>query len=230
VILAGGTEAAITPFIYAGYCFISAMSTRNEEPQRACRPFDADRDGFVMSEGAGILILEELNHALQRNANIYAEIIGYGATTDAVHVTNLSSRGIGVRKAMQKAIADAGISLDDIDYINTHGSSTPLADRCEAAAIKDLFKDDTKKLLINSTKSITGHMMGASGAVEAIVCCLSIKNDVVHGTLNYENPAPDCGLPGITAACVRKEINYVISNSIGFGGPDSSIVLKKYRS
>ncbi|HZS46520.1 MAG TPA: beta-ketoacyl-ACP synthase II [Blastocatellia bacterium] len=226
--LAGGTESCITHFIFSGYCFIAAMSRRNDEPKLACRPFDAARDGFVMSEGSGVILLEELNHALKRGATIYAELIGYGASNDAVHVTNLSRRGSGVRKAMQLAIDDAGIGLDDIDYINTHGSSTVLADRCEAAAIKDLFKHRTGRLLINSTKSITGHMMGASGVVEAIVCALSLNESVVHRTLNYENADPSCELDGVTAEVVRKEINYALSNSIGFGGATSSIVLKRY--
>ncbi len=228
VMLAGGAEAAITPFIFAGYCFISAMSARNDEPKRACRPFDAARDGFVMSEGAGMLVLEELNHARQRNAHIYAEIVGYGAANDAAHVTNLSRTGVGIRKAMQNAIEDAGVVLEDVDYINTHGSATVLADKCEGAAIVDLFKYRTKDLLINSTKSITGHMMGASGAVEAIVCALSIENGIVHPTLNYEFPDPECGVKCVVNRCVEREIDCALSNSIGFGGAVSSILLKKY--
>jgi 3-oxoacyl-[acyl-carrier-protein] synthase II len=228
LMLAGGTEACITPLMFSGYCFISAMSRRNDDPKRACRPFDATRDGFVMSEGAGIVLLEELNHALRRGAHIYAEIVGYGATNDAVHMTNLSRRGIGVRKAMQMAVEDAGIGLEDVDYINTHGSSTVLADKCEAAAIKDLFKTHIKRLLVNSTKSITGHMMGAAGGVEAIVCALSLENGIVHRTLNYEKSDPACELECITSEVVRRDINYALSNSIGFGGANSSILLKKY--
>lgn len=228
MMLAGGTEACITRFMFSGYSFISAMSRRNEDPKRACRPFDAGRDGFVMSEGAGILLLEELGHALARGAPIYAEIVGYGATNDAVHVTNLSRRGVGVRKAMQQAIEDADIGLEDVDYVNTHGSSTIMADSCEAAAIKDLFKHHTKRLLVNSTKSITGHMMGASGAVEAIVCALSLRDGLVHRTLNYENSDSACELERITVELVRKEIHYALSNSIGFGGAASSIVLRRY--
>ena len=228
LMLGGGTEACMTRFIFSGYCFISAMSRRNQEPARACRPFDASRDGFVMSEGAGLVLLEELDHALARGAHIYAEVIGYGACNDAVHVTNLSRRGVGVRKAMELAINDAGIGLDDIDYINTHGSSTVLADKCEAAAIKDLFKHRTKKLLINSTKSITGHMMGASGGVEAVVCALSLQEGIVHRTLNYDTFDPNCDLEGITSQVVKKDIHYVLSNSIGFGGANSSLVFKRY--
>ena len=228
LMLAGGTEACITRFIFSGYCFISAMSRRNQEPVKACRPFDANRDGFVMSEGAGLVLLEELNHALARGAHIYAEVIGYGACNDAVHVTNLSRRGVGVRKAMELAIQDAGIGLDDIDYINTHGSSTVLADRCESAAIKDLFKERTRKLLINSTKSITGHMMGASGGVEALVCALSLQERTVHATLNYDTFDPNCDLEGITNQVVKKDIRYALSNSIGFGGANSSLVFKRY--
>jgi 3-oxoacyl-[acyl-carrier-protein] synthase II len=226
--LAGGTEACITRFIFSGYCFISAMSRRNQEPKKACRPFDASRDGFVMSEGAGIVLLEELNHARERGAHIYAEVVGYGACNDAVHVTNLSRRGVGVRRAMELAIVDASVGLDDIDYINTHGSSTVLADKCEAAAIKDLFKHRTKDLLVNSTKSITGHMMGASGGVEAIVCALSLQDGVVHGTLNYETFDPACDLEGVSAQVVRKRLDYALSNSIGFGGAHSSLVFKRY--
>lgn len=230
LMLAGGTEACITRFIFSGYCFISAMSRHNQEPKKACRPFDAARDGFVMSEGSGIVLLEELNHALARGAHIYAEVVGYGAANDAVHVTNLSRRGIGVRKAMELAIEDAGIGLDDIDYINTHGSSTVLADKCEAAAIKDLFKHRTRDLLINSTKSITGHMMGASGGAEAVVCALSLKEGMVHPTLNYDTFDPACELEGITNQVVKKALNYVLSNSIGFGGANSSLVFKRYEA
>ena len=171
-----------------------------------------------------------MNHALARGAHIYAEVIGYGAANDAVHVTNLSRRGIGVRKAMELAIEDAGIGLDDIDYINTHGSSTVLADKCEAAAIKDLFKHRTRDLLINSTKSITGHMMGASGGAEAVVCALSLKEGMVHPTLNYETFDPDCELEGITNQVVKKDLNYALSNSIGFGGANSSLVFKRYEA
>ena len=228
LMLAGGTEASITPFIFAGYSFISAMSKRNDEPQRACRPFDAGRDGFVMSEGSGFVVLEELNHALNRGAQIYAEFAGFGATNDAVHVTNISRGGIGIRKAMQLAIEDAGIGLEEIDYINAHGSSTPLADRCEAAAIKSLFKHHTKRLLVNSTKSVTGHMMGASGGVEAVVCSMTITHNLVHPTLNYETPDPECDLENLSGKLVEREIRYALSNSIGFGGANSSIVLKKY--
>jgi 3-oxoacyl-[acyl-carrier-protein] synthase II len=230
IMLAGGTEACITRFIFSGYCFISAMSRRNQEPKKACRPFDAARDGFVMSEGSGIVLLEELNHALARGAHIYAEVVGYGAANDAVHVTNLSRRGIGVRKAMELAIEDAGIGLDDINYINTHGSSTILADKCEAAAIKDLFKHRTRDLLINSTKSITGHMMGASGGVEAVVCALSLQEGMVHPTLNYDTFDPACELEGITNEVVKKDLNYALSNSIGFGGANSSLVFKRYEA
>jgi 3-oxoacyl-[acyl-carrier-protein] synthase II len=228
LMLAGGTEACITRFIFSGYCFISAMSRRNQEPTKACRPFDAARDGFVMSEGSGIVLLEQLEHARARGAHIYAEVIGYGACNDAVHVTNLSRRGIGVRKAMELAIEDASIGLDDIDYINTHGSSTVLADKCEAAAIKDLFKHRTRDLLVNSTKSITGHMMGASGGVEAVVCALSLQDGIVHRTLNYDTFDPNCDLEGVTNQVVKKDINYALSNSIGFGGANSSLVFKRY--
>lgn len=229
LMLAGGTEACITRFIFSGYCFISAMSRRNQEPAKACRPFDANRDGFVMSEGAGLVLLEQLDHALARGAHIYAEVIGYGACNDAVHVTNLSRRGVGVRKAMELAIQDAGIGLDDIDYINTHGSSTVLADKCEAAAIKDLFKERTKKVLVNSTKSITGHMMGASGGVEALVCALSLEEGIVHPTLNYDTFDPNCDLEGVSNQVVKKDIHYALSNSIGFGGANSSLVFKRYQ-
>jgi len=228
IMLAGGAESCITPFVFSGYCFLSAMSRRNEEPRRACRPFDANRDGFVMAEGAGLVVLEELQHALERGAHIYAEVIGYGASNDAVHVTNISRRGIGIRRAMQMAIEDANVGLEDIDYINTHGSSTVLADMSEAAAIKDLFKHHTRRLLINSTKSITGHLMGASGGAEAVVCALSLENNLIHPTLNYEQPDPRCELENITNQPVKRELTHVLSNSIGFGGADSSIVIRKY--
>ena len=230
LMLAGGTEACITRFIFSGYCFIGAMSRHNQEPKKACRPFDAARDGFVMSEGSGVVLLEGLDHALARGAHIYAEVVGYGAANDAVHVTNLSRRGIGVRKAMELALEDACIGLDDIDYINTHGSSTPAGDKCESAAIKDLFEHRTKDLLINSTKSITGHMMGASGGVEAIVCALSLHEGMVHQTLNYETFDPVCDLEGVTDRVVKKDLNYALSNSIGFGGANSSLVFKRYEA
>jgi 3-oxoacyl-[acyl-carrier-protein] synthase II len=228
--LAGGSEAAITPFVFAGYSFISAMSRRNDDPGRACRPFDRRRDGFVMSEGAGMLLLEDLEHARRRGVSVYAEIVGFGASDDAAHVTNLTDRGVGVRRAMEAALDDAGIGPEDVDYVNTHGSSTPLADRCEAAALRDLFKERTREMAINSTKSLTGHMMGASGAVEAIVCALSLRDQVVHGTANYEEEDPDCALEGITSSCVRRPLKYVLSNSIGFGGPVGTLAFARHEA
>ncbi|MFN8577051.1 MAG: beta-ketoacyl-ACP synthase II [Candidatus Sericytochromatia bacterium] len=227
IMITGGTEAAITPFSYSGFCSAKAMSRNNENPQKASRPFDKNRDGFVMGEGAGILILEELEHALKRNANILAEIVGYGMTCDAYHITSPDPEALGVKNSMNLAINDAKINVNDIDYINAHGTSTEANDKTETLAIKKLFVDKND-LLVSSTKSMTGHLLGASGGIEAIISVLAIKDSVVPSTINYENPDPECDLNYVPNYAINKELRYVLSNSLGFGGHNVSLVFKKF--
>ncbi len=228
IIVSGGTEAAVTPLSIAGFCSLKALSTRNDEPQKACRPFDKDRDGFIMAEGAGMLVLEELEHALKRNAKIYGEIVGYGATDDAFHITAPAENGEGGARAMIMAIKDAGIKPENIDYINAHGTSTQLNDKNETIAIKTVFGEHAKKVTINSTKSMIGHSLGAAAAIEAIVCCLSIKDQKVHPTINIENPDPECDLDYNPYGVKEMDIEYTLSNSLGFGGHNGVIIIKKY--
>lgn len=228
IMITGGTEASITPLSIAGFCSMKAMSTRNEYPTKASRPFDANRDGFVMGEGAGILLIEELNHSLKRGAKIYGEIVGYGTTSDAYHITSPSPNGEGGARAMSKALQDAGINYEKIDYINAHGTSTPYNDEFETAAIKEVFKEHAYNLVINSTKSMTGHLLGAAGAVEAIVCILSINKGMVHPTINYETPDPKCDLDYVPNKARAFNVDYALSNSLGFGGHNATIILKKY--
>ncbi|ABW19001.1 beta-ketoacyl-ACP synthase II [Alkaliphilus oremlandii] len=228
IMITGGTEASITPLSIAGFCSMKAMSTRNEDPTKASRPFDANRDGFVMGEGAGILLIEELSHALKRDARIYGEIVGYGTTSDAYHITSPSPNGEGGARAMSKALQDADITYEKIDYINAHGTSTPYNDEFETAAIKDVFKEHAYKLVMNSTKSMTGHLLGAAGAVEAIACILSINKSMVHPTINYETPDPKCDLDYVPNKARTLNIDYALSNSLGFGGHNATIIFKKY--
>jgi len=228
VMIAGGAEAPITPIGLGGFCALRALSTRNEEPEKASRPFDLKRDGFVMGEGAGVLILEELEHALSRNANIYAEIVGYGMSGDAFHVTAPCSDGDGAIRCMKLAIEDAGIKPEDIDYINAHGTSTPLNDKVETMAIKKLFGSHAYKLAISSTKSMTGHLLGAAGAIETIFTALAIKEGIVPPTINYEFPDPECDLDYVPNKARKMEIKYAMNNSFGFGGTNASLVLKKF--
>ncbi|NLY44240.1 MAG: beta-ketoacyl-ACP synthase II [Clostridiaceae bacterium] len=227
VVITGGSEAPITPLSFAGFCSMKAMSTRNDEPKRACSPFDADRDGFIMGEGAGILILEELEHAMKRGANIIAEVVGYGSTDDAYHITAPAPDGEGGARAMKLAIEDAGILPTDIDYINAHGTSTPYNDKYETAAIKTVFGEHAYKLSVSSTKAMTGHLLGAAGAVEAIICALAVKEGFIPATINYRNPDPECDLDYVVNKGREQEINYALSNSFGFGGHNATIVLKK---
>ncbi|AEF17391.1 3-oxoacyl-(acyl-carrier-protein) synthase 2 [Thermoanaerobacterium xylanolyticum LX-11] len=227
VIVTGGSEAAITPLAIAGFCSMKAMST-NEDPKTACRPFDAKRDGFIMGEGSATLVLESLDHALKRGAKIYCEIVGYGATADAYHITAPAPLGEGAAKAMKLALKDAGISPDDIDYINAHGTSTEYNDKYETMAIKNIFGEHAYKLKISSTKSMTGHMLGASGAVEAVATILAIKNGIVPPTINYETPDPECDLDYVPNKALKMDVNYALSNSFGFGGHNASLVFKKY--
>lgn len=228
IIITGGTEAPITELSMAGFCSMKALSTRNDEPKRASRPFDRDRDGFVMGEGAGILVLETLDNALKRNAKIYGEIIGYGTTADAYHLTQPAPEGEGAARAMKAAISDAGISPKDVDYINAHGTSTPLNDKFETLAIKNTFGDHAYELAVSSTKSMTGHLLGAAGAVEIIASALAVYNDEIPPTINYENKDPECDLNYVPNTSIKRTVNVALSNSMGFGGHNACIIVKKY--
>jgi 3-oxoacyl-[acyl-carrier-protein] synthase II len=228
-ILTGGVEAAVTPLSFAGFCSMRALSTRNDEPEKACRPFDATRDGFVMAEGAGFFMLEELTHAQKRNAKIYAEVVGYGATDDAYHITAPAENGEGGARAMQMAIDDAKVSPQDIQYISAHGTSTPLNDKNETISIKTIFGDHAKKLVINSTKSMVGHTLGAAAAIEGIVCVKSIIDSKIHPTINFETADPDCDLNYSHNKVTDLEIEYALSNSLGFGGHNGVMIFKRYR-
>jgi len=227
--ICGGAESAITPMSVAGFASMRALSTRNDEPQRASRPFDAERDGFVIGEGAGILILEELEFAKARGANILAEIVGYGMSGDAFHVTMPDETGSGAIRVMQKAINDAGISPDDIEYINAHGTSTPYNDKFETMAIKRVFGDHAKNgLAVSSTKSMTGHALGAAGGIEAVISVMSMTENKLAPTINYEFPDPDCDLDYVPNVPRDAEVNYVLSNSFGFGGTNACLIFKRY--
>lgn len=228
LIIAGGSEGAITPISLAGFNSMKALSTRNEEPTKASRPFDKERDGFVIGEGAGILILEELNHALDRGATIYGEIIGYGATSDAYHITAPDPDAEGAKRAMELALKDGKIHFSNIDYINAHGTSTYYNDKLETLAIKKAFKEHAYNLAISSTKSMTGHLLGAAGGIEAIATILAIKEGIIPPTINYENPDESCDLNYTPNILIKRDIKYAISNSLGFGGHNASILLKKY--
>ncbi len=227
--ICGGAEAAVTPLSVAGFVSARALSCRNDAPQKACRPFDRERDGFVMGEGAGILILEELEHALSRGARIYAEIVGYGMTCDAYHITSPVPGGTGAARAIQLALKDAGISPDRVDYINAHGTSTPANDKTETLAIKTaLGEENARNVAISSTKSMTGHLLGGSGGIEAVATALAIANDIMPPTINLENPDPDCDLDYIANQSRKKVVNVAISNSFGFGGHNVTLAFKKY--
>ncbi|ADD02540.1 beta-ketoacyl-ACP synthase II [Thermoanaerobacter sp. CM-CNRG TB177] len=227
LIVTGGTEAAITPMSFAGFCAMKAMST-NEDPKKASRPFDLNRDGFVMGEGSASLILESLEHAQKRGAKIYAEIIGYGATDDAYHITAPAPEGEGAARAMEAALKDGKVSFEMIDYINAHGTSTEYNDKFETMAIKKVFKDHAYKLYVSSIKSMLGHLLGAAGAVEAVATVLTIKNGIIPPTINYETPDPECDLNYVPNEAIEKEVNYAISNSFGFGGHNGTILFKKF--
>ncbi len=227
LMVTGGAEASVTPMAFAGFCSMKAMST-NEDPQKACRPFDADRDGFVMGEGAGILIVEELEHALKRGAVILAEIVGYGCTCDAYHITAPHPEGLGGIKCMSTAIKDAGIRPEEVGYINAHGTSTPLNDPGETKIVKAVFGEHAYKLSMSSTKSMTGHLLGAAGAIEAIITALALKEGFLPATINYNTPDPDCDLDCVPNEGRRADIKYALSNSLGFGGHNATLALKKY--
>jgi len=228
MIITGGAEAAITPMSFAGFCSMKAMSTKNEVPSEASRPFDAQRDGFIMGEGSGILILEELSHALKRGALIYAELVGYGLTADAYHITAPAPDGVGAARAMHNAINDAGISPDDVQYINAHGTSTELNDKYETMAIKTVFKDHAYKLAVSSTKSMTGHLLGGAGGIESIATVLSIYNGFATPTINLKTPDPDCDLDYVPNTGRKLDINYALKNTFGFGGQNATLAFKKY--
>ncbi|VEF48700.1 3-oxoacyl-(acyl-carrier-protein) synthase 2 [Bacillus freudenreichii] len=227
--IAGGAEAPITQMAVAGFCANTALST-NPDPNTASRPFDLNRDGFVIGEGAGVIVLEELEHALNRGAKIYAEIVGYGSTGDAYHITAPAPGGEGGVRAMKIALEDAGLAPEDIDYINAHGTSTPYNDKYETIAIKEVFGDHAYNLAISSTKSMTGHLLGAAGGVEAIFSVLAIQDGILPPTINYETPDPECDLDYVANESRKKEINAVISNSLGFGGHNATIAFKKYNA
>jgi 3-oxoacyl-[acyl-carrier-protein] synthase II len=228
VIVAGGSEAAITPLGFAGFCAARTLSTRNDAPEKASRPFDKNRDGFVMGEGAGIVVLETLDHALARGAQIYAELAGYGATDDAYHITAPNPEATSAVKAMQAAIKDAGLRAEDISYVNAHGTSTNLNDKTETKALKAVFGEHAKKLAISSTKSMTGHLLGAAGVAELIATTLCIVNKIAHPTINYENPDPECDLDYIPNKARPMNIDCALSNSLGFGGHNAVLVVKRY--
>lgn len=229
VMLAGGTEACIIPTAVGGFCACKALSKRNDEPQRASRPFDKERDGFVMGEGAGTLVLETLEHAKKRKAEIYAEVIGFGANDDAFHMTAPAAGGVGAAQCMRHAIENAGLNTEEIDYINAHGTSTALNDKYETMAIKSVFGDHAYKTQISSTKSMTGHLLGAAGSVELIAAVLSIKNSIIHPTINYENPDPECDLDYVPNTARESNVEVALSNSLGFGGHNATVIVRKFK-
>lgn len=229
VVVTGGAEAPITPMAVAGFCSMKAMSTRNDEPEKASRPFDAQRDGFVIGEGAGVLILETLEHALRRGAKIYAEVAGYGCSCDAYHISAPDPEGKGAALAMELALKEAGMSGEEVDYINAHGTGTPLGDRLETMAIKQVFGRFGKKLAVSSTKSMTGHLLGAAGGLEAVVCILAIENGIIPPTTNYEFPDPECDLDYVPNKARASPVEVAMTNSLGFGGHNVSLLFKKYR-
>ena len=228
IMIAGGTESAITPLGIAGFANMKALSTKNDEPEKASRPFDAKRDGFVMGEGAGILILEELEHAMKRGARIYAEVVGYGMTGDAHHITAPCSDADGAVRVMEMALKDAKISPEDVDYINAHGTSTPLNDKVETLGIKKVFKKHAYNLRISSIKSMIGHLLGAAGAVEAVATVKTIETGIIPPTINYEYPDPDCDLDYTPNKAAEYPVKVAISNSFGFGGTNACLVFRAY--
>ncbi len=228
IFIAGGTEACITPIAYAGFANMRALSRRNDEPEKASRPFDSDRDGFVMGEGAGLLVLEELEHAHNRGAKIHAELIGYGATADAYHITAPAPGGEGAMRAMKRAVKDGGVEPEDVDYINAHGTSTPFNDKNESLAIKTLFGEHAYKLNVSSTKSMTGHLLGAAGGIEAIAAIMAIKKNVIPPTINYDTPDPECDLNYTPNSAVDKSVSIAMSNTFGFGGHNAVLLFKEW--
>lgn len=227
VMVCGGAEASITPLSYAGFCSMKAMSTNNENPQKASRPFDLNRDGFIMGEGAGVLVLESLEHAQARGAHIYAELCGYAATCDAFHITQPDPEGKGLAQAMSRALKDAKVTPEQVDYINAHGTSTPYNDKFETLAIKKVFGDAARKVAISSTKSMTGHLLGAAGGIEAVVSVKTIESGEIAPTINLENPDPDCDLDYVPNVKRSAKVNTVLTNNLGFGGQNAALVFKR---
>ena len=228
VMVTGGTEASITGLTIAGFANMRALSQSNENPTSASRPFDMDRNGFVLGEGSGMIVIETESHAKKRGANILAELAGYGSTDDAFHITQPSEGGIGALKAMERAVKDANLNLEDIDYINAHGTSTPFNDKNESAAISHLFKDHSKKLKVSSTKSMTGHLLGAAGGIEAVASVKTIMHQMIAPTINYDTPDPECNLNYVPNTAQDSEVNAVLSNTFGFGGHNAVICIRKY--
>ena len=229
VMIAGGSEAIVVPLTIAGFCSMKAMSTRNDEPAKAMRPFDADRDGFVCGEGAGLVVLESLDHALRRDGRIYAEIVGYGMTGDAHHMTAPDPEGDGAARSMAAALHDAGLEPSAVGYINAHGTSTPYNDKFETLAIKRVFGEHAKKVPVSSTKSMTGHMLGAAGGVEAIATALALHHGILPPTINYETPDPECDLDYVPNTAREARIDAALSNSFGFGGTNACLLLTRWK-
>ncbi|PYM17890.1 MAG: beta-ketoacyl-[acyl-carrier-protein] synthase II [Candidatus Rokuibacteriota bacterium] len=229
VMLAGGAEAIIVPLTIAGFCSMKAMSTRNEEPEKASRPFDLDRDGFVCGEGAGVVLVEALDHARARDARVYAEVVGYGMTGDAHHMTAPDPDGDGAYRAMRAALADGGLAPEDVGYVNAHGTSTPYNDKFETLAIKRAFGDHARRLAVSSTKSMTGHLLGAAGGIEAIATVLALHHGILPPTINYETPDPDCDLDYVPNHARKQDVEVALSNAFGFGGTNATLAFRKYR-
>ena len=228
VMVAGGTEACITPLGFGGFCAMKALTTRNDDPQRASRPFDRERDGFLMAEGSGVVVLEELERAKKRGAPIYAEMVGYGLTGDAYHITAPDPEGDGGARCMAMSLRDAGLNSEDVDYINAHGTSTQMNDKIETLAIKRVFGDYAKKVAVSSTKSVTGHLLGAAGGVECIACALAIRDGVIPPTINYEFPDPECDLDYVPNTARQQPVKVALSNSLGFGGHNVTLALRRF--
>lgn len=228
VMITGGTEAAFVPLAFAGFCSMRALSTRNDEPEAASRPFDAGRDGFVMGEGAGILVLERLDHALRRGAPILAEVLGYGMTADAHHITAPAPQGDGGARSMARALQDAGLAPEQVDYVNAHGTSTPAGDIAETAAIRRVFGEHADRLAVSSTKSMIGHLLGAAGAVEFIACVLTLRDGMIHPTINQDEPDPECDLDFVPNRARRRQVDVALSNAFGFGGQNATLIAGRY--
>ena len=226
VMIAGGSEAAITPFAYASFCAMKAMSTRNDEPEKASRPFDRNRDGFIMGEGAGVVVLESLEHAQARGARVYCELAGYAATSDAFHITQPDPDGKGLSMAMKRALASAQLNPDDIDYLNAHGTSTPYNDKFETLAIKKIFGEHARKLAISSTKSMTGHLLGAAGGIESVICAKTLQTQTIAPTINLDDPDPECDLDYVPNVAREAKVRTILSNNLGFGGQNAAIIFR----
>jgi 3-oxoacyl-[acyl-carrier-protein] synthase II len=226
VMVAGGAEAAITPFAYASFCSMKAMSTRNDDPATACRPFALGRDGFIMGEGAGVLVLESLSHARARGARVYCELAGYAATADAFHITQPDPEGKGLSMAMRRALAGAGVAPAEVDYVNAHGTSTPYNDKFETLAIKRVFGDHARQLAVSSTKSMTGHLLGAAGGIESIISIKTIESGMIAPTINLHEPDPECDLDYVPNQARALKTRIVLSNNLGFGGQNAAIVFR----